>query len=125
MLSAFARLLATVLSRTDCADIPEPAISNTLNEGMSQFLALLAGDRGHQAAELRLQKSERGLEADRVLSKRGLLHLHVDGVAIERRGERRSVFEIGGSFRACGCVRAAEMGRTRHTHEYGCVRVAR
>ncbi len=60
MLSAFARLLATVLSRTDCADMPEPATSKILNEGMDVLryccAGLLAGDRGHEAAEARVQE---------------------------------------------------------------------
>src|SRR5271154_2460350 len=57
-LSALARLLATVLSLTDSALMPEPAISNTLNEDMC--FALLADDRGHQFLQTRTEKGERG-----------------------------------------------------------------
>src|SRR5262245_41461080 len=59
-LSAFARLLAVVLSRTDCALIPEPAMSKILNEDMAST-PLLARDGGHQGAELRIQEGQRRL----------------------------------------------------------------
>ena len=49
-----------------------------------------------QAAEARGQERERRLEAHGVLGERGLLHLHVDGVAVERGCERHAIFEVGG-----------------------------
>src|SRR4051794_9039241 len=110
MLSAFARLLATVLRRTDCADMPEPATSKILNEGIYVSFALLSGqlltgNRGHEAAEPVVQERERCLEAHRVFREVGLLHLHVDGVAVEGGSHRHSVLEgackIGVGFAAC------------------------
>src|SRR5690606_2602586 len=80
-LSALARLLATVLSRTDCAAMPEPAMSKILNEDMK--VSLLAGDGGHQRPELRRQQLQRRLVTHGVVGKRGLLQLGVDGIAVQ------------------------------------------
>src|SRR5689334_14256882 len=96
MLSALARLLATVLSRTDCADNPEPAMSNTLKEGMRFPRGSLACDRRHQVAELGVQEGQSRLKVHRVLRELRLLHLHVDGVAVEGGSERYAILQVGG-----------------------------
>src|SRR5690242_14941971 len=51
-------------------------------------------DRGQQAAELVAEEGQRRLVAHRVLGEGRLLELRVDGVAVERRRERRAVLEI-------------------------------
>src|SRR5262245_58787677 len=123
MLSALARLLATVLSRTDCADMTEPAISNSLNDGMRALL--LNGDRGDEAAALRLQEGQRGLEPHCVFCKGGLLHLHIDGVAIERGSERYSVFQIRGGLGTRSFIRAAQVSCAGGAQEHGAIRARR
>src|SRR5882672_5667338 len=93
-LSAFARLLAVVFSRTDCAAMPDPAMSNALKDDMMLPAYLTTHDRGQEAAEFRVEKCERGLVAHRVLGERRLLDLRVDGIAVEGRRKRRAVLEV-------------------------------
>src|SRR5689334_8359642 len=113
-LSALARLLAVVLRRTDCADIPEPAISNALKDDMAASYPPFSGthDGGQETAELVVQEGQRGLVAHRVLGEGRLLELRVDGVAVEGRRERRAELEV----RAAGGVgrgRPADVARLR------------
>src|SRR5690349_4590024 len=127
-LSALARLLAVVFRRTDCADMPEPAISNALNDDMAGYSSA-TGDRGEQPAELVAEEGQRRLVAHCVLGEGRLLQLRVDGVAVERRRQRRAVLEVRaarGIGRSCAAdvpgLRGAEVdalrgllaGGTRH-----------
>src|SRR6185437_14244780 len=99
-LSAFARLLATVLRRTDSAARPEPATSKILNEDICVVpLESRSGDRGHEIAKARRDEGERRLVANGVVRERGLLELRIDGIPVERRRERNAVFERRGAIR--------------------------
>src|SRR5262245_57095560 len=96
--------------------MPEPAMSNALKDDIGVSASVMCGSRlrsglatedgGQQAAKLRVEESQRRLVPHRVLGEVGLLDLRIDGVAVERRGERRAVLEIG--VRAGG--RAARAG---------------
>src|SRR6185437_4227505 len=119
-LSALARLLATVLRRTDSADMPEPAILKMLKNAMmvlpGDLLAdLLTDDGGGELAEPVLEEGERGLEAHGVLRELPFLHLRVDRIAVERGGERHAVLEelLGGDALAGGggCGEVVGAGR--------------
>src|SRR5882672_878797 len=55
---------------------------------------LTTENRGQQAAKLVVEDGERRLVTHRVFGELGLLDLRVDGVAVERRRERRAVFEV-------------------------------
>src|SRR5687768_9466857 len=72
--------------------MPEPAISNALNDDMVDCLA--TEDRGQQSPEFGVEESERRLVTHRVFGERGLLDLRVDGVAVERGREWRTEFEV-------------------------------
>src|SRR6187402_2507537 len=108
-LSALARLLAVVFSRTDCAAMPDPAMSKALNDDMTSYPSLVTENGGQQTAEFGVEESERRLVTHGVLGERGLLDLRVDGVAIERGREWRAVLEIGVRSRVgrCGTANVA------------------
>src|ERR1700691_3267166 len=91
--------------------------------------ALLADDRGHQFLETRIEKGERGLIAHRVLGKRGLLELRIDGIAVERRCHRHAILEIGADrrIRQLGALTAEVHGagaRERESAAAGATRAA-
>src|SRR5580698_6170972 len=83
-------------------------------------LSLLAYDRSHQFFETRIEKRQRGLIAHRILGKRRLLELRIDGVAVERGRHRHAVLEIGAE-RGIRCVDALT-GEVRGTGARHCQR---
>src|SRR6185312_12023886 len=75
--------------------MPEPAMLKTLKSAMVSLPyrspLLAARDGGGELAEAVVEESERRLEAHGVLRELALLHLRVDGVAVERGGEGNAV----------------------------------
>src|SRR6186713_1347484 len=76
---------------------------------------LATHDCREQSPEFGIEERERRLVTHGVLGERGLLDLRVDGVAVERRRERRAVLEVraAGGF---GRRRAADMAALRRGH---------
>src|SRR5215472_19258243 len=64
--------------------------------------ALLAGDGRHQVPELAREEAERRLVAHAVVGERRLLQLHIDGIAVERGGERYAVLQLRSRARTGG-----------------------
>src|SRR6187401_2115310 len=82
--------------------MPDPAMSKALKEDIVSYPLLATKNGGHQAAKLGVEECERRLVTHGVLGERGLFDLRVDGVAVERRRERRAVLEVGVRGGICG-----------------------
>src|ERR1700722_18848181 len=89
-----------------------------------EYVGSLTGDGCHESAQPPGEKCQSGLEAHGVVCKSSLLELHVDGVAVEGRGEGHAVFEMGrvlprGIRRQMIRLRSIELGCRVRTRSRG------